>query len=88
MLTLEELAVPSKIRRLANAAYSLAAVAFVILAKKRGLHASLDALELASLIDRTHEVSTALYYILKEESWQDDDEWDDEEDQLVPLQAE
>lgn len=62
----------TELLRLADAAYSLSASAFVIHAKKGSSHDGLSALELADLIDRAHEVQTALYYILRNEAWHDD----------------
>ncbi len=66
----------STLLRLADAAYSLSTSTFVIHARKESSHYSLSALELADLIDRHHECTTALYYILKEELWDEDDDED------------
>jgi len=66
--------IAAELVRLADAGYSLASAAFVIHARKGSSQDSLGALELAALIDRAHEVQTALYYVLRTEEWQDDDD--------------
>ncbi len=64
--------------RVADASYSLAAVAYSTHAKKGNSRCVLDVLEAAELVDRATELDTALYYLEQCQAWLDvDDDLDE-----------